>query len=113
MTEQTIEPRKRAKPNLPAEISNLTARFSEDKTKVRVSIELSHADTNPDLDLRLIDAQGKEIRHSTIIECVGPGMDFTLHLHGKDLEFPLKVSCQLSYLDDEVSSEKSTIVEEE
>lgn len=112
MAEQTIDPRKRIKPDSPAEIINLSAQLSEDKAKVRVSIELSRADTRPDLELRLFDAQGKEIRHSTIIECVGPGTDFTLHVHVKDPEFPLKVICQLSYLEDEISSEKSTVVKE-
>jgi hypothetical protein len=100
------EPRKRVMPEHPANISKLQGELSPDKKRIRVTIELDREDTRPDLDLFLQDAKGIELCHSTIIENFGPRMNFTLHIRQENAIFPLRLVCQLSYLEDKVFSEK-------
>lgn len=113
MGELKIEPRKRVLPEFPASISSLSGELSQDKRKVRVSVELSREDTRPDLDLSLSDSTKTEICHSTIIENFGARMDFTLHIREEGIQFPMVLKCQLSYLDDEIFSEKECFIPEE
>jgi hypothetical protein len=113
MSEQTIEPRKRTLPEHPVNIRSLAGELSEDKRKVRVSVELSRDDTRPDLDLVLADANGMEISHATIIENFGAGMDFTLHIRTSQVRFPLTLNCRLSYVDEEIASEMSVSLSED
>jgi hypothetical protein len=105
-----VEPRKRVLPEHPAGISTLSAELSEDRRKVRVSVELDRDDTHPDLDLILLDKTGAEVSHSTIIEVPTSEMTFTLHLRKESVEFPITLKCQLSYLNDEVQVHKEFLI---
>jgi hypothetical protein len=40
-------------------------------------------------------------------------MDFTLHIRAESVQYPLILKCQLSYLDDEIFSEKEVFIPEE
>jgi hypothetical protein len=106
----TVEPRKRFFPKNPADISTLSAELSDDRRKVRVTVQLDRDDTNPDLDLLLSDHSGKEICHSTIIETIGSTIKFTLHIRIADVRFPLSLKCQLSYLNDTVHTEMEIMI---
>lgn len=105
-----IEPRKRTMPEHPAKIATLAGEYCEDAQRVRVSLELSRDDTRPDLDLRLIDANGLELCHSTIIENFGATLNFTLHTRKEIIAFPLTLNCQISYVDDEIQSTKEVTI---
>jgi hypothetical protein len=107
------EPRKRSLPEHPAAIQALHTELADDKTKVRLTVELTRDDTHPDLDLRLIDASGSEICRSTIIEVMGATTSFTLHIRKPGVKFPLTFNCQLSYVDDAIQSEKDILVSNE
>jgi hypothetical protein len=102
----TVEPRKRFLPENPADISSLSAELSDDRRKVRVKVVLNRDDTRPDLDLKLIDAEDIELFHSTIIENIGAKVDFTLHIRKETITFPLLLICRISYVDEEIKSEK-------
>jgi hypothetical protein len=110
MNEIPLEPRKRSNPEHPAAIQSLCGELSEDRKRVRVAVELDRDDTRPDLDLRLIDAKGTELCHSTIIEILGTTMSFTLHIRKEGVVFPLTLDCQMSYVDDEIQSEKEMVI---
>lgn len=110
MDELSLEPRKRVLPEHPAEITALSAELSEDMKKLRVSVELSRDDTRPDIELRLLDAKAAEISRATIVENFGPSANFTLHIRREDPALPLKLVCQLVYLDDLVQSERSVTI---
>jgi hypothetical protein len=113
MSDELIEPRQRSLPEHPAGIQALHTELCEDRSKVRVTVELTRDDTRPDLDLRLFDAVGAEICHSTIIEVMGAAMNFTLHIRKPGVKFPLRLNCQLSYIDDVIQAEKEITIPEE
>jgi hypothetical protein len=110
MSDEIIEPRKRSLPEHAAKIQSLVGDLSDDRRKVRVTVELSREDTKPDLELRLLDAEDIEVSHTTIIEAFGPSMSFTMHLRKEKVKFPLTLTCQMSYLDDVVESEKKVVI---
>ena len=113
MNETMIEPRKRTMPEQPAKIKSLGGEFFEDSRRVRASLELSRDDTRPDLDLRLIDAEGIELCHATIIENIGATLIFTLHIRQESIIFPLTLNGRLSYMDGEIQSEKEVSIHNE
>lgn len=111
MNDLPLEPRKRTMPEHPAVIHNLIGELSEDRRKVRASIELDRDDTRPDLEFSLVDAYSAEISRATIIEVFGTSMSFTLHIRKENVRFPIRLICKLSYLDDQVDSEKEVTIE--
>ncbi|MHC1740854.1 MAG: hypothetical protein AB9897_07065 [Anaerolineaceae bacterium] len=111
MSDSPIPERQRKLPDHPAVISQLDAVFSEDQRKVKVSVQLSSGDTHPDLELILKSADGLEICRTTIIENFGPSIAFTMHIRPAKVIPPLSVTCLLIYLDDQVYSEKETVVQ--
>jgi hypothetical protein len=102
----SVEPRKRSMPEHPADIVSLSAELSEDRCRVRTMVKLDRADTSPDLDFFLLEKNGEEICHSTIIEIPTADICFTLHIRKDDVEFPVTLKCLLSYLDNEVQAQK-------
>jgi len=110
MNETMIEPRKRLIPEQPAIIKSLGGELCEDSRRVRVSVELSRDDTRPDVELRLIDANGNVLSHSTIIENIGAILNFTLHIRKETIAFPLTLNCQLNYVDEEIQSDKEVVI---
>jgi hypothetical protein len=111
MSEETIPERKRVLPDFPAEISQLGGVLSEDAHRVKVNVELSNGKTHPDLGLTLQDAAGKELSRTTILENFGPLLAFTLHIRQEEVHFPLSLTCQLSYVDDQIHCEKTIAIE--
>ncbi len=110
-TDLPIEPRRRIMPEEPAMISSLRGTLSEDARKVLVILKLTHGSTRPDLELILTDSDGLEISRAFIIENYGENLEFTLHIRQEKVKFPLTLKCGLSYLDDEVFSEKAVQIE--
>jgi len=113
MTDAPLTPRKRTTPENPAEIASLSGVLSIDKRKIRVSIQLSNEATRPDLELVITDQKKHEICRSTIIENFGDRIDFTMHNRHPQIEFPLTLTCSLSYEEEIVFSEKTVFVEQE
>jgi hypothetical protein len=111
MSEPSIPERVRTLPDEPAVIERLLGVLSEDQRKVKVTVELSNGQTHPDLELVLQSADGKEISRTTILENFGPRLSFTMHIRQADVKFPISLSCQLSYLDGQVYSEKTLTLE--
>ncbi len=110
MSNETIPERKRVLPDSPAEILQLDGQLSEDSRRVKVNVELSNGKTHPDLELILQDATGKELARTTILENFGPTLTFTMHIRLAEVGFPLSLTCRLSYLDDQVHSEKKITI---
>jgi hypothetical protein len=109
--ETPIPERKRSKPETPAEISELNGTLSEDARRVKVRAKLSNGMTQPDLELILLDETGREIARTTILENFGQLLTFTMHIRQSDVKFPLSLTCQLSYLDNQIHSEKMIRIE--
>jgi hypothetical protein len=110
MNDLPLEPRKRSMPEHCASIKTLTGELSEDNRKARATVELDREDTHPDLEFILVDTDGAEISRATIIEVLGPSMTFTLHMRKENVRFPIRLICKLSYLDDQVDSEKEVTI---
>jgi len=113
MDESLIPERHRSLPVDPAVVSQLTGALSQDHHKIQVTIELSNGFTRPDLELILFAASHQKIARTTVIENLGPRMVFTMHIRQPEGSFPLTLRCQLSYLDDQVFSEKEISIESE
>jgi hypothetical protein len=111
MSDTPIPERHRSMPENPAEISNLSGVLSEDQSRVVVTIELSNGSTHPDLDLTLFDADHSTLSHTTILENIGPRLVFTMHTRQTSVKFPLKVHCALTYLENQIFSEKEISIE--
>lgn len=111
MTEEKIPERQRSLPENPAEITNLTGVLSQDQRRVQVTVVLSNGATHPDLELTLESATGQELSRTTILENFGPRLVFTMHIRQAQVQFPLRLNCKLSYLDDETYSAKEIQVE--
>lgn len=110
MSDLSVPERQRSMPEEPAEITLLQGVLSDDQKKVAVTVELSNGMTHPDIELSLYDAEKKLLSHTTILENFGPRVMFTMHTRQQTCKFPLSVSCSLSYLNDQVFSEKSAVV---
>jgi len=110
MSEAQLPERKRTLPDEPASISQLNGILSEDCHKVKVTVELTNGATHPDLELTLTDADNVELSRTTILENFGPRMVFTMHIRQSQVKFPLKLWCELSYLDESAFSQAETLI---
>jgi hypothetical protein len=111
MSDITVPDRQRSLPENPAEISMLSGILSENQNRVAVMVELTNGVTHPDLELALYDADHSSLSKSLILENIGPQLAFTMHIRQKTVKFPLTIHCALSYVDDQISSEKEVVVE--
>lgn len=112
MSDETAVPeRKRSLPETPAEIAELSAALSEDARRVKVTAKLTNGATQPDLELILEDGAGKELSRTTILENFGLALNFTMHIRQVEAKFPLSLTCQLSYLDNQIYSERTIQIE--
>ena len=111
MSDLPIPERHRKMPENPAVIEELNGVLSEDKRRVRVNIVLSNGTTHPDLELILNDANELELSRTSVFENFGPGFAFTMHIRQPKVKFPLSLTCQVNYLDDQVYSEKKITID--
>jgi hypothetical protein len=51
-----------------------------DRRRVRVSVSLTPFLERPDVDLRIVDPPGATVAEASVIECVEPDFELTLHL---------------------------------
>ena len=111
MSDISVPDRQRSLPENPAEISTLSGILSENQNRVAVMVELTNGLTHPDLELTLYDADHASLSKSLILENIGPQLVFTMHIRQKTVKFPLTIHCALSYVDDQIFSEKEAAVE--
>lgn len=107
MSNLDVPERKRTLPENPAEIKDLSGKLSEDQKKVTVTLELTNGSTHPDIELTLLDAEGKQLAHTTILENFGPRLGFTMHTRQDPVKTPLKLVGTVNYVDGQNFSEKS------
>ena len=53
----------------------------------------------PNLEISILNGNGQEIAHTSIIESIERHMEMTLHLRGADLSGPFSISAVLFYTD--------------
>jgi hypothetical protein len=111
MDDAQVPPRIRKMPENPATISEVIATLSEDQRRVQVVVKLSSGATQPDLELVLKDATGTELSRAIILENFGNLLKFTLHVRAAQVIYPLAVSVELSYLENEIFSKKEILID--
>jgi hypothetical protein len=70
-----------------------------DGLRVRVHVDITPFQKRPDLEATILDAAGKEIANTLIIETLENRLVFTMHLHPESPGQQLTLKATLSYQD--------------
>lgn len=78
-------------------IRELAANPYPDGRRVRVYLELTPFQQQPDAEVRVLDAQGQQVASASIIETIDPRMEMTIHLRNPDASGPFTVEAVVFY----------------
>jgi len=60
---------------------------------MKAIIDMAENHSNPNLEMKLLDANKKEVSRSLILGVIGTHIEFTLHIRATDPIYPLTLSC--------------------
>ena len=89
-------------------IRALRAEVWPDGRRVKVSLEVEPFQKRPNLEISILNVNGQEIAHTSIIESIERHIEMTLHLRGADLSGPFSISAVLFYTDIEEQLDPET-----
>ncbi len=94
-----LRPIKDAVPPAEVRFRDLHAEPWEEASRVRVHIRLTPFQKPPNLDIEILDAQGREVASVSIIENIDFDLVVTLHIRPPDAPGPFTVTGKVSYED--------------
>ena len=95
----TFEPPENALPPSEVRFNELRVEQWPDGQRVRVHVDITPFQKRPDLEATIVDADGKEIANTLIIETLENLLVFTMHLHPDSPGQELTLKAALSYQD--------------
>jgi len=75
-----VEPDQIPVPPEQVRVLNARAEPYADRRRVKVSVRLTPFLERPDVELQIVDEAGETVAEASVIECVEPDFDLTLHI---------------------------------
>jgi hypothetical protein len=71
--------------------------WPDNRQRVRVFMEITPFLERPNIEVQIMDSDGKEVSTINIIETIDSDMTFTMHIRGEDPKEPFRMIARLSY----------------